>query len=128
MVYVGVKKSRRPALPCQTLRIERFTMRSHLWRLFPCALGCLFLWSPPAPAQFVYRLGGPVLTQRGLAMYHLRSRRNFKRVEVNPYGAYPYGVMYSGFNHGHYPPLDGVIDESASVPVPEVLSPPRQKK
>ena len=61
---------------------------------------------------------------------HLKNRLQFRKVVAYPYGAPPYGgaAMYSGFNHGHYAMLDGVIDESPVVPAPEVLKTPRPLK
>jgi hypothetical protein len=98
-------------------------------RMITCmAVGCLTLCAVlPARAQFVYRLGGPVMPMRDLAWMHLKNRFQFKKVVAYPYGVPPYGgaAMYSGFNHGHYPALDGV-DESPITP--EVLNPPRQAK
>jgi hypothetical protein len=109
--------------------MERQTMMLRLLRLSVClALAYFLLWPAAAPAQFVYRLCGPVYTPRAQFHYHCWQRHNFKNVAPNPYGAYPYGVMYSGFNHGPFPPVHGVIEGSVIAPAPEPLGQPREQK
>ena len=102
---------------------------SKLLRLVPCALvGTLLAWSVPARAQFVYRLGGPVMPLYSYGCMHLKNRHQFKNVIVQPYGAWPYGgaAMYSGFNHPPVP-FTGSIPVEPSAP-PQILHEPRKLK
>jgi hypothetical protein len=106
-------------------------MMSSVWRLaIIAAAAYLFSCAVPARAQFVYRLGGPVFTVRGLCWMEVKNHFQFRKTVAYPYGTPPYGggAMYSGFNHGHYPMPEHVMYETPGEPVPQLLTPPRPAK